>query len=123
MEQFVGEGIKPKGNTFNTAVMATGEPGLPEAFIWKGKTYGIQRVVEVWKELGSCSHGSRERYLRKHWYRVETDRELTMKIYFQRQSSGSAKSRWRLYSISGESSSVTNKWIETTESERNEKAS
>jgi hypothetical protein len=44
-------------------------------------------------------HGSGERYVRKHWYRVKTTEGPEMKIYFERQRRSSGGSRWRLYAV------------------------
>jgi phosphoribosylglycinamide formyltransferase-1 len=96
---FIGEGITPAGISFSTAAMAAGKPGLPEQFTWKGKEFSISAVLEEWKESGPCSHGSGERYVRKHWFHVKTNDGSEMKIYFERQKRSSTGSRWRLYSI------------------------
>jgi phosphoribosylglycinamide formyltransferase-1 len=98
-EQFVGEGIIPEDASFSTSAMAMGQPGLPQKFTWKGKSFVILGVLEEWKEAGNCRHGSGERYVRKHWFRVRTTDELEMKIYFERQGRSSGGSRWRLYSL------------------------
>ena len=98
-ETFVGEGIIPEDVSFSTSAMAMGKPGLPQKFSWKGKGFPILEVLEEWKEAGDCRHGSGERYVRKHWFRVRTSDDLEMKIYFERQARSSGGSRWRLYSL------------------------
>jgi len=98
-ETFIGEAITPEDMSFSASPMAAGKPGLPSHFSWKGKKFSILEVVEEWKEAGDCRHGSGERYLRKHWFRVKTTDNLEMKIYFERQGRSSGGSRWRLYSI------------------------
>jgi len=98
-ESFVGAPIVPASRSFAAQAMAAGKPGLPEAFIWKGREYGVVQVLEEWKEAGDCRHGSGERYIRKHWYRIRTSQGSEMKIYFERQARSSGGSRWRLYSI------------------------
>lgn len=98
-ERFVGEGLKPAQGTFATAAMATGRPGLPTAFTWRRSTHPVLAVLEEWTECGDCRHGSGERYLRKHWFRIRTTGGLEMKLYFERQTRSSGGSRWRLYSV------------------------
>jgi hypothetical protein len=98
-ETFVGEAIVPEDLSFSVSPMATGQPGLPRKFSWKGRSYSVGEVLEEWKECGNCRHGSGERYVRKHWFRVRTTGDLEMKIYFERQGRSSGGSRWRLYSI------------------------
>jgi phosphoribosylglycinamide formyltransferase-1 len=98
-ETFIGEGITPEDMSFSVSPMAMGKPGLPRQFSWKGRGFSVIEVLEEWKESGACRHGSGERYVRKHWFRVRTTENLEMKIYFERQGRSSGGSRWRLYSI------------------------
>jgi hypothetical protein len=98
-ETFVGEAITPADASFAVSAMATGAPGLPSAFAWKGKSYAVTEVLETWKEAGDCRNGSGERYIRKHWFRIGTAQGLEMKLYFERQARSSGGSRWRLYSV------------------------
>jgi phosphoribosylglycinamide formyltransferase-1 len=86
--------------------MATGKPGLPGKFAWKGRSFSVLQVLEDWKEAGDCRHGSGERYVRKHWFRIRTTEDLEMKIYFERQRRSSGGSRWRLYSLCDTQSSA-----------------
>jgi len=102
---FVSEPIKPLEGSFDPAGMARGEPGLPQKFRWRKKEYVIAEVLETWKEHGDCQHGSDERYLRKHGYRVRTEDGLILKLYFLRSFGLSRKAaRWWIYSIEGEPS-------------------
>jgi hypothetical protein len=98
-ETFIGEGIKPEDVSFSASATAMGKPGLPREFSWKGKKFSVIEVLEEWKEAGDCRHGSGERYVRKHWFRIKTGEDQEMKIYFERQSRSSGGSRWRLYSV------------------------
>ena len=98
-QSYIGEGITPEDESFSVSPMAMGKPGLPRKFSWKDKTLSVLEVLEEWKEAGDCHHGSGERYVRKHWFRVMTTENLEMKIYFERQRRSSGGSRWRLYSI------------------------
>lgn len=100
-DRFVGEPLTPLEVTFVSSSMAAGKPGLPERFTWKGGTFGVAEVLEEWKEAGDCRHGSGERYLRKHWFRIKTTSGEEMKIYFERQARSKGGSRWRLYTIIG----------------------
>lgn len=96
-ETFVGEPIIPEVGSFSVSAMANGCPGLPRRFSWQGRSYPVIEVLEVWKESGDCRHGSGERYVRKHWFRIRTTGDLEMKIYFERQARSSKGSRWRLH--------------------------
>jgi Domain of unknown function (DUF6504) len=98
-ETFVGEAIAPQDMSFSVSPMATGTPGLPGKFLWKGRTFSVSEILEAWKECGDCRHGSGERYVRKHWFRIRTTEGLEMRIYFERQGRSGGGSRWRLYSI------------------------
>lgn len=99
-ERFVDEAITPVVATSDTARMAAGEPGLPRAFLWRGRTIEVTAVLRTWRETGKCRHGSSEMYVRKHWFEVATTADGTMKIYFERQPRRGRKSaRWWLFSI------------------------
>lgn len=100
-EEFISEPIRPVTETMDTARMAMGEPGLPGQFIWRGKTYAIAEVLETWKETGPCSHGSGEKYVRKHWYKIRTSDDDLMKIYCSRGTGarGRTKPEWRLFTL------------------------
>ena len=86
-ETFIGEAIAPEGMSFPVSPMAMGKPGLPRTFSWKGGRFSVLEVLEEWKESGNRRHGSGERYVRKHWFRVRTTQNLGMRIYFERQES------------------------------------
>ena len=99
--RFVSEVITPVGSSFITSSMSTGEPGLPLIFRWRNSEYEVARVVRKWKTTGDCRHGSREQYVRKHWFLIETTDGIIMQIYFDRQPRvKDIKKRWWLASIS-----------------------
>ncbi|CAN5647818.1 hypothetical protein BH09VER1_BH09VER1_16600 [soil metagenome] len=98
----ISEPLKPQPGTFDPTAMARGEPGLPSQFLWKKRKLVITEVLERWKEHGDCTHGSGERYLRKHGFRVRTEDDLVLRIYFHRNFGGSAAKRaprWWLQGI------------------------
>lgn len=96
--EFIGDPISPDRSTFDPDRMATGEPGLPRRFTWRGEEIEVRSVVRAWKDTGCCRHGSGERYVRKHWFEVKTDFG-TLKIYFERKARGGAGgARWWLFS-------------------------
>ena len=99
-ERLISEAIKPITETADTSRMAIGEPGLPREFVWRGQTVTVRAVLRSWRETGKCHHGSREMYVRKHWYEVVTESDGTMKPYFERQvRRGRGGARWGLFSI------------------------
>lgn len=98
-ETFIGESITPEDASFSTAAMARGEPGFPGAFRWRGRSYTALAILEQWKQSGPCRHGSGERYVRQHWFRVKTVDDIEMTIYFERQRRSSGGSRWRLHTM------------------------
>lgn len=99
-ERFVSEAIEPVIETCDTSRMAKGEPGLPRLFVWRGRTIEITAVLRSWHDTGPCRHGSKDMYVRKHWYQVATRDEGIMKIYFERHSRRGAKvPRWWLFTV------------------------
>ncbi len=77
--------------------MSSGEPGVPLAFSWRSREYRVVRVVDSWKSLRDCRHGSGEKYIDKHFFKVDTENGETMTLY--RARSGSKADQWILYTI------------------------
>ena len=99
-ERFISQALTPVVSTSDTSLMAAGEPGLPQQFHWHGQTMEITGVIRTWRETGPCRHGSGERYVRKHWYELETASHGIAKVYFERQArGGSHTARWWLFSL------------------------
>jgi phosphoribosylglycinamide formyltransferase-1 len=109
---FVSELIEPLDASFDTARMAQGEPGVPHKFRWRGRVHALDAVLEAQKNYGDCSHGSGERYVRKHLYRVLTSEGLVLRLCFQR-TLGRGKfrttSRWWVQSIEATRATVSPK--------------
>lgn len=101
-EQSVGEAMQPLPGTGDAAAMARGEPGLPQRFTWRGTEFRVAAVVEAWKSTGPCHSGSPEQYVRRHWFRIETDPPATMTVYCDRQArrGGRPGARWWIQSAS-----------------------
>ena len=87
-ERFVGEALIPEAGSFETAGPSRREPGLPARFTWRGRQYRIVALMGKWKADGPCRSGAAEMYLRRHWYKIRTDPEAVMTIYFDRQAIG-----------------------------------
>ena len=102
-DRFICEAIKPVVATVDAAALSIGEPGLPQRFFWRDTEYTVLRLIEKWKETGPCRSGGRERYVRKHWFRIETTDGQEMRLFFERQprSRREATKRWWLYTVSG----------------------
>jgi hypothetical protein len=103
-ESFIGEPIVPKPGTFDTPRMATGEPGLPRVFRWRGAEYTIAGVMETWRsQEPGVGMDRKHLYVRKHFYRVKTTSGEVMTLYFDRKppsGRGKSRQRWYLFSIS-----------------------
>ncbi len=79
---FIGEFIVPVEGSIEVASSVPGEPCVPKAFSWNCGTIEIAAVLERWKEVGDCHHGSGEQYIREIGYRVRTSEGLEMRIRF-----------------------------------------
>jgi hypothetical protein len=100
--EFISEVILPVGPSFDAGAMSRGEPGLPQAFEWRGRKLMITSRIEQWK--ATSAEGGRaagQVYLRRHYYRLGMSDGSVWTVYFTRQTppSGSPKSRWFLYTI------------------------
>jgi hypothetical protein len=99
---FVSETITPVASSFDTGGMARGEPGVPRLFRWRKKNYAVAEILEAWKEHGDCAHGSGERYVRKHGFRIRTTDGIVLRLYFRRsfgRGRVTTRSRWWIHSI------------------------
>lgn len=100
-EKLISEALQPLfGEGHTDTPMAVGEPVIPGAFQWRGREYPVLRVLESGRGLGPCTHGSGEQYVRRHWYRIESEGGLVLRIYFERRPKpgGKGSKRWWLYS-------------------------
>ena len=99
-EEFVSEAIEPERGSFDAGAMSRGEPGLPNRFTWRGKTYVVAQVVMKWK-TSSRETGGTEMYLRRHWFTVKTESGERMTLYCERQTKNmkKPKARWWLYTV------------------------
>jgi len=100
-ERLVSQALRPLPEAGYAAPARVGEPGLPRAFAWSGRTIELAEVLDRWKDTGPCSHGSAERYVRRHWFRARTASGLVT-LYFERQARTGTKRRWWLYTIDEE---------------------
>ena len=96
--EFISEAIVPVAGTFDAGAMSRGEPGLPAQFIWRDKTYTVDRLLSTWK---SSTPDCGELYLRRHWFSIEATTGEQMILYCERQAKNpkKPKARWWLYTI------------------------
>lgn len=94
---FVCEPIEPRGQEFDGVAAAQGAPGAPIRFMWRGKEVRTKSVLSSKKTLRPCRNGSRDRYVGKHIYRIETEDGDIMTLY--RERTGKRKDAWTLYTI------------------------
>lgn len=88
--------MTPDPGSGSVEAMARGEPGLPRAFVWRGRRFEVACVLDSGKTRGE-DRG--DVYVRKHWYDIETASGERMRVYFDRNPgrSGSRESRWWVY--------------------------
>jgi phosphoribosylglycinamide formyltransferase-1 len=101
-EQFVSEQMLPVAGTGNVRRMAVGEPGLPKRFRWRGQEYVVARVLATWKVSTPEGHkAGGEMYLRRHYYRIQTEQGAVLTVYCERQSRSPRrpKARWWVYTV------------------------
>jgi hypothetical protein len=100
-EEFISEAVQPMAGTFDARPMGRGEPGLPLGFRWRNTKYHIRSLLRNWKS-SEQEGGVGELYLRRHWYTIDTDADVRMTLYCERQarSRRQPKQRWFLFSLS-----------------------
>ncbi len=115
-DEFISEAIRPVRGRGVAAGTPAGEPVLPGVFLWRGEEYRLLGVLKKWKTSGPCTHGSGERYLRRHYYEVLAapasavedapepgvpEGAMKMTLYCDRRPRGgaAARKRWFVYTI------------------------
>ena len=94
-KRFISESLTPVVESFDSAAMEHGEPGLPSAFTWRNETLTIKKVLKVWRSL---REDRGDKYLARHWYEIEDPQGRRFTIYFDRQAKV-GKPRWWLYTL------------------------
>jgi len=94
-KRFVSEALTPVVESFDSAAMTHGEPGLPSAFTWRDRTVEVKSVLKVWRTL---REDRGDNYLARHWYEIEGQDGRRFTIYFDRQAKA-GKPRWWLYTL------------------------
>lgn len=99
-EEFVSEPVVPVPGTMDLAAMGRGEPGLPARFVWRGREYAVDAVLQAWK-TSSPEGGTGRLYLRRHWYTICAASGEKMTLYCERQTRDAKhpKARWWLYTV------------------------
>ncbi|MDX2111487.1 MAG: DUF6504 family protein [Verrucomicrobiota bacterium] len=98
-ETLLSAPLKPVDTSDVVLAQTVGEPILPRQFQQGKEVLTITSVMEKWKESEVAGCG--DRYVRKHWYKVQIEDGRTAKLYCLRKadSRASAKQRWWLYSV------------------------
>jgi Family of unknown function (DUF6504) len=93
----VSRPLKPIGG-FDPREMANGAPGLPAKFRWDKNDLVVAEVLERGKEYGDCTHGSGERYVRRHTFRFRTTDGRVARVSFHRSfGKDRPTARWWLH--------------------------
>lgn len=112
----VSEPVVPAPGTFDPAAMAAGSPGLPTRFRWRDDEYAVAELLSTGRDTGPCRHGSGERYVRRHYFRIRADRiapaappdgpdapaaSIVMTLYFERTGARAkpGSPRWFVYTV------------------------
>ena len=94
MRRFVSAPIRPDGDELATPA-AGGEPPLPAAFDWQGRTLRVASIVRTWR---STKDDRGDVYLKRHWFEILTPEGARAQLYFDRGARRGA-ARWWLYTI------------------------
>lgn len=99
MARLVSEAIVPSAGAFDAGPMAAGEPGLPQAFEWRGRIVAVRTCEGRWKKFGPGDGGGGV-YLRRHYFRLVMESAEVWTVYCERRSARSTRgSRWVLYKV------------------------
>ena len=101
-EKLISAAIKPVADSVDFGDTPVGEPPLPRRFVWRGTEYVVEEILGRRREVGrDATHGSKQTYVRKHWFRVRTTSGNVMNLYFERHARSKAQrtTRWWLYTL------------------------
>jgi hypothetical protein len=88
--EFIGEQIE--------VTQATGAPG-PVRFVWRGRTYEVQRVLASWQDAGYGTTGAASRNWRtrhhRNYYHVACEGGERFELYLDREAVPSPEKRRR----------------------------
>ncbi len=96
--ELISEEIRPVPGSIDAASMASGEPGIPLRFTWRGDAHVVEKVLWRWKS--TAREGGREtgeKYVRRHWVELLTTTGERVVIYCERQARKRGQSRWWIY--------------------------
>jgi hypothetical protein len=92
---FVSEPIDPVADAFDPRVISSGEPALPPAFTWRGRSLRVASVRRTWR---SHKVDRGDTYVKRHYFEVACHDGAVAVVYFERTSKRGAH-RWFLYTI------------------------
>lgn len=94
MRRFVSCPVVPAGDGFLTPASG-GEPPVPRAFCWDGKTLNVAAVLRSWR---STKADRGDAYLKRHWFELLTEDGAKIEVYYDRESRR-GESKWWLYTV------------------------
>ena len=98
-EELISEAIRPDFSVPPLTASVPGEPLLSSVFTHRGKRIQLLALLDKTKETRPCRHGSGERYVRRHVYRVRATDQSIYRIYCERQGVGRrSRPGWWIYS-------------------------
>jgi len=95
-ERPILEAVEPHPLTYDTTMLATGVPGVPRQFDWRGETFEVEEILDAKKEL-TVDRG--DAYVRRHVVTIRTICGKTMKLAGARGLKSGRAPRWILRSI------------------------
>lgn len=95
MKTFVGAAVKPVAGSFDPAVPARGEPGLPRAFAWGSERLAVGAMVRTWR---TYKDDRGDTYVDRLWFEFTTPDGRCAVVYFDKHARRAAE-RWRLYTL------------------------
>lgn len=96
MKSFVSEPLQPVG----AASAVSGEPQLPGAFVHRGETIEVGRVLRTWR---STKTDRGDVYLKRHWFEFESTDGRVITVYFDRAAKRNQPAWW-LFSMTNDRS-------------------
>lgn len=94
MRKFVSRPLEAAADGFVTPASGS-QPPIPRVFRWDERTLVVTAVLRSWR---STKEDRGDRYLKRHWFELETACGLRLEVYYDRDARRGV-SPWWIYTV------------------------
>ncbi len=100
--RLLSEPISPGETTLEMGALASGEPGVPRSFVWRGSEHRVGQVLRRWRATRQCRSTGKPGpgpYVYRHYYALRMADGAEWTVYLERQPKGGERPGWWLYTV------------------------